>query len=280
MFGDTFAVAEPSGPGWRSNVLAWVDDPQPDRLEVTAMKEAPTGQAGELIGSLKINGWEQTVIPTNSIAVDDQVVIHYMSIACWGAHGRWAVRHSGLAVSDDAGTSFRRVGTARWPAGSGFAQVAFVEDGPWVYAFGIPEGRDGGVRLARVDADDLLDESAWTYWDGEAWRPDEADAVQLVPPTVGELSVAWNAHHQQWVMMYLDDVRGGIVMRGADELTGPWSRARLVASQVEFPTLYAPFLLPGTGQDEEIRFTMSRFQGYKVVLMGARLEPRDGPFAR
>lgn len=275
VFGDTFAVPAPSGPGWRSNVLAWVDRPTGDELAVSEMHEAPTGDAGELLGSLKINGWEQTVIPTNSVAVGDRIVLHYMSIACWGAHGRWAVRHSGLAVSHDAGHTFRRVDGATWPAGSGFAQVAFVPRDAHMYAFGIPEGRDGPVRLARVATEQLLDVTAWRYWDGQDWVRDEADAVQLVPPSVGELSVAWNAHHQQWLMMYLDDVRGGIVMRAADRLTGPWSRARLVASSIEFPSLYAPFLLPGTGQDEEIRFTMSRFEGYNVVLMGARLEARE-----
>ena len=276
VFGDTFAVPAPSGPGWRSNVLAWADRPTPDQLVIDAMHEAPTGDAGELLGSLKINGWEQTVIPTNAVTVGDRVVLHYMSVACWGAHGRWAVRHSGLAVSDDA-RSFRRVPGATWPAGSGFAQVAFVAHERHVYAFGIPEGRDGPVRLARVRAPQVTDVAAWRYWDGEQWRPDEDDAVQLVPPTVGELSVAWNAHHGRWLMLYLDERRGGVVMRGADRLTGPWSRARLVASSIEFPSLYAPYLLPGTGQDEEIRFTMSRFADYNVVLMGARLEERPSP---
>ncbi len=74
-------------------------------------------------------------------------------------------------------------------------------------------------------------------------------------------------------MLYLDDIRGGVVLRTAEEITGPWSRARLVASSTEFPSLYAPYLLPGTGTGEEIRFTMSRFEGYHVVLMGARLLP-------
>lgn len=274
VFGDTFAIPAASGPGWRSNVLAWVDEPSVDRLRVTAMHEAPTGLAGELLGSLKINGWEQTVIPTNSVVVDGRLVLHYMSVACWGAHGRWAVRHSGLAVADEEDLEFGRVPGATWPAGSGFAQVAFVPDGEHVVAFGIPEGRDGAARLARVPADDLLDVGAWRYWDGETWQPDEAAAVQLVPPPVGELSVAWNPHHRTWVMMYLDDLRGGIVMRTADELTGPWSRARLVASGVEFPSLYAPFQLPGTGSDEHVRFTMSRFEGYNVVLMETRLVER------
>lgn len=280
VFGDTFAVPAPSGPGWRSNVLAWVDEPTQDSLTVTQMHEAPTGQAGELLGSLKINGWEQTVIPTNSVALDDQIVLHFMSIACWGAHGRWAVRHSGLAVSRDGGRSFHRMPAATWPAGSGFAQVAFVVHDEHVYAYGIPEGRDGGLRLARVSPDGLLDEDRWRYWDGGDWHEDVDEATPLIGPPVGEMSVAWNEHHQTWVMMYLDDIRGGIIMRAAPELTGPWSRARLVASAVEFPSLYAPYQLPGTGRDEEIRFTMSRFDTYNVYLMGTRLVSRDDPDGR
>lgn len=275
IFGDTFAVQAPHGPGWRSNVLGWVDEPTPDQLEITAMKEFPSGRAGELIGSLKINGWEQTVIPTDAVAVDDRIVVHYMSIACWGAHGRWAVRRSGLAVSDDGGTSFERM-PGGLPAGSGFAQVAFVPDGDHVYVFGIPEGRDGAAHLARVARDQLADVGAWRYWDGSDWSTDPGAAVQVVAPPVGELSVAWNAHHQRWLMMYLDEQRGGLVLRTAEELTGPWSRARLVVSSVEVPTLYAPYLLPdleGTTGEEPgaIRYTMSRFDIYNVVLMRSQL---------
>lgn len=274
VFGDTFEVEAPSGPGWRSNVLAWVDDHSPGRLVITDMHEARPGQAGELIGSLKLDGWEQTVIPTDSIAVDDRIVLHVMSIACWGQPGTWVVRRSGLVVSDDGGESFHRVPTARWPAGSGFAQVAFVPGDDWIHVFGLPEGRDGPARLARVRPNELLDGSAWRYWDGEDWSPRESDAVQVVGPPIGELSVAWNPHHQRWLMLYLDLSRGGVVMRTADELTGPWSRARLVVSQLEVPALYAPYLLPGTGQDDIVEFTMSRFDIYNVVLMRTRLVPR------
>ena len=275
VFGDTFAVQAPHGPGWRSNVLGWVDEPAPDRLEITAMKESPTGQAGELIGSLKINGWEQTVIPTDAVALDGRIVVHYMSIACWGTHGRWAVRQSGLAVSDDGGTSFERM-PGSLSVGSGFAQVAFVPDGAHVYVFGIPEGRDGAARLARVARDRLPDVRAWRYWDGSDWVTDPDAAVQVVAPPVGELSVAWHAHHQRWLMMYLDELRGGLVLRTAEALTGPWSRARLVVSSVEVPTLYAPYLLPsleGTTPEHPgaIRYTMSRFDIYNVVLMQSQL---------
>lgn len=283
VFGDTFEESRPGGPGWRSSALGWVDHPEQDRLALSAMTESHSGRANELLGSLKVDGLEQTVIPTNAATVGETIVLHYMSVACWGGHGRWVVRHSGLAASDDGGRTFERVAGARFPAGSPFAQVAFVaaqdqDDGDQhTYVFGIPEGRDGPAHLARVRTEHLLDLSAWRYWDGEDWRPDVADAVQVVPPPVGELSVAWNEHHGRWVMVYLDDLRGGIVLRTADDLHGPWSRARLVVSSLEVPTLYAPFLLPGTGSDPEIRYTMSRFDIYNVVLMRSRLEAVPPP---
>lgn len=273
VFGDTFAVPEPSGPFWRSNVLGWVEDIESDRLEITSMVESPTGGARELLGSLKINGWEQTVIPTNTTVVDGEVILHYMSVACWGRHGRWAVRHSGLAVSRDGGTTFERVRDARFPPDTGFAQAAFVhgQDG-WLYVFGIPEGRDGPARLARVRTDRVLDRTAWRFWNGDDWSTDLHEAEQVVAPPVGELSVAWSPYLDRWLMMYLDELRGGIVVRTASELTGPWSRARLAVSALEVPTLYAPFLLPGSLDGPEIRYTMSRFDIYNVVLMRSRLE--------
>lgn len=270
VFGDTFAVQAPHGPGWRSNVLGWVDEPAADRLEITAMKEFPTGRAGELLGSLKIDGWEQTVIPTDAVAVDDRIVVHYMSIACWGAHGRWAVRQAGLAVSDDGGEVFERA-PGRLPANSGFSQVAFVAAEEHVYIFGIPEGRDGAAHLARAARAEVGDLGAWRYWDGQGWQEDREEAIQVVAPPVGELSVAWNEDHQRWLMVYLDELRGGLVMRTAESLTGPWSQARLMVSSVEFPSLYAPYLLPIDGEEGTIRYTMSRFDIYNVVLMESRL---------
>lgn len=274
VFGDTFSVPHPSGPGWRSNTLGWVDTVTDDRLEITAMTEARGGRASELLGSLKVEGFEKTVIPTNTTTVGDSIVMHYMSVACWGGHGRWVVRHSGLAVSRDGGQTFQRVDGARFPIDSPFAQVAFAAtaDDEYVHVFGIPEGREGAVHLARAPTDRLLDLSTWRFWDGESWVADVTEAAQVAPPPAGELSVAWNEHHQRWLMMYLDDLRGGVVMRTAEEPTGPWSRSRLVVSSMEVPTLYAPFLLPGTGTGPEIHYTMSRFDIYNVVLMRSRLE--------
>lgn len=277
VFGDTFGDADRGGR--RSNVLAWARRGAPDELAFTGMKTGPSGEAWEVLGSIKLRGWEETVIPTNGIAVGDRIVLHYMSVTCWGVAGRWAVDHAGLAVSDDGGSSFRHVRDARWSGDGPFAQVAFVADGGHVYAFGIPAGRDGAAHLARVPREDILDGDAWRYWDGSGWSADRTRAAPVVQAPVGELSVQWQDHHGTWLMLYLDEERGGIVLRTASRLTGPWSGARLVASAVEFPTLYAPFLVPEVEPAGTSYFTMSRFDAYNVFLMGVDLRaptPRPG----
>jgi hypothetical protein len=94
----------------------------------------------------------------------------------------------------------------------------------------------------------------------------------VVPGPVGELSVAWSAYLEQWVMMYLDERLSAIVVRTADQLTGPWSDIQLVATARDHPQLYAPFIIPFDSGEPEIFFTMSRWDSYNVFLMHLRLD--------
>lgn len=84
--------------------------------------------------------------------------------------------------------------------------------------------------------------------------------------------MAWIEHLQQWVMMYLDERHNAIVVRTADELTGPWSDERLVTTARDHPQLYAPFIIPFPTNEPEIFFTMSRWDSYNVYLMHLRLD--------
>ena len=270
VFGDTFGDEDRNG--WRSNVMAWAERTTPDELRFTGMP-ADDGPARELIGSLKLRGIEQTVIPTYAVGLPDRIVVHYMSIVCWAQAGSWVADHAGLAVSRDGGETFERAPGIRWSGDSGFVQVAFVREGVWTYAFGLPSGRGGPASLARVPTEAITDQSAWRYWDGSDWVDAPGSAAPVVAAPVGELSVQWNQAYDRWVMMYLHEGRGGIVLRTAEELTGPWSAAELVASLVDFPQLYAPYLLPAMGDDQVVHFTMSRYDLYNVFLMRTRLVP-------
>ena len=271
VFGDTFGMGKSD---WRSNVAAVISDSTPeDGLLFDRMIEDTPGHAKVLISQDMVEGEEVTVIPTYGVSLGDRMVLHYMAVSFWGEPGHWDLSHSGLAHSDDDGETWTVDNDATWPSVSNFGQVAIVEgdDPDTLYVFGIPGGRYGGAALARVPKAQMLDLSAWRYWTGSDWVPDHTAATIIIPAPVGELSVRWNSHYQKWMMMYLIDNAGQIVLRTADDLTGPWSDARVVTTGTDYPALYAPFILSRFNDGPEIWFTMSMFGPYNVSLLQTSL---------
>ncbi|MGH3441666.1 MAG: DUF4185 domain-containing protein [Nitriliruptorales bacterium] len=269
VFGDTFG---PNEGDWRSNVMAYVDGTTQNSLPFAGMITDERGWAAELIPSRKVDGIEMTVIPTYGISLDGRMVLHFMSIRTWTKPGRWVTNYAGLAWSDDDGRTWQQVRGWRWPGTSNFVQVAFVEEGRFVYLFGIPTGRFGRVGLARVPRADILRLEAYRYWDGHRWSTNARDTVPIIQQPVGELSVRWSEYHQRWLMMYLNAGRSAILLRTAEELTGPWSEERIVTTGVDHPQLYAPFILPWEIDGPEVHFTMSLYDPYDVYLMRTTLE--------
>ncbi len=271
VFGDTFGEGNRHrGRDWRSNVLARMAPPtlEAGALRIESMVAGPNGVAKELLPSRKVDRVEMTVIPTNGISTGTRMFLHYMSVRQWHDAGSWDVRHSGLAYSDDDGETWMMPQAAVWPGGTGFEQVAFVREREHVYAFGIPEGRHGGVRLRRVAEAEMLDPSAHEYWNGAGWVRNEPDAAQtLVAAPAGELSVAWNDLHGQWMMMYLDPQKEAVVLRFATDLTGPWGPAATVVGSADQPGLYAPYIVPLQNIGDVVWFTMSKWEPYNVFLM-------------
>ena len=129
----------------------------------------------------------------------------------------------------------------------------------------------GSVQIARIPPEQILDSSAYQYWDGANWVDDMGASATVIPAGVGELSVRWNSYYKKWLMMYLQEGKYSIVMRTADCLTGPWSDEMIVVTGHEYPQLYAPFMLPKWNDDPEIYFTMSLFGPYNVSLMQTSL---------
>lgn len=267
VFGDTFGRTGREGPDWRSNTLARVSSPEPgDDFVIADMVTDETGEAAELLHSMKVEGVEKTVIPTYGIGVGDEMVLHYMSVRRWNTPGRWEVAYAGFASSVDNGVTWT-VHDEVLDGNGNFAQVAMVALDDHVLLYGIPAGRFGGVQLARALADDLARPSTFEYWDGNDWTADADDAVDIVPAPVGELSVRWSETLEQWLMMYLDETLRAVVVRTAPEPVGPWSAARVVTTDRQYPTSYAPYFVPGPDRDGQAYFTMSQFGPYQVSLM-------------
>lgn len=271
-FGDTWGTGGVEGVDWRSNVMARITDPTPrDGFRFEGMVTDAAGRAKELLPSRKVPGDEKTVIPTYGISVGSRMYLHYMSVRQWLQPGRWEANMAGLAYSDDGGVTWVKDPRATWPGTSNFVQTSMLRHEGHVYLFGVPAGRFGGVKLARVRPGEMLEPGAYAYWDGEGWGVSRTAAETVVPAPVGELSVRWSEHHETWLMTYLNEERRAIVLRTADAITGPWDEERVVTTAEEHPQLYAPYMVPmDTGA--EIFFTMSRFDSYQVFLLSATLE--------
>lgn len=270
IFGDTFGE---NNSDWRSNTAAVITDDDPsDGLVFDRIIEDIPNHAKELLPAKRIDFDEITVIPTYGVAVGDRLFLHYMSVAHWGVPGTWDLGLSGWAYSDDAGANWTKDPAATWPGDSNFGQVAIEEHEGHLYIYGIPGGRFGGVHLARVVPANLLRIGIYEYWNGSVWvSGDPTTAAEIVPPTVGELSVRWNSYYNRWIMMYLDESSYAIVMRASDDLRGPWGDQMTVATGQEFPALYAPFQFPKWNDGPDIYFTMSMFGSYQVYLMKTRI---------
>lgn len=277
-FGDTFGCCRPAGGGaggesWRSNVLAYTTDTElEDGITFDGMITDHHDRARAVL-----RRWREdvTIIPTYGIAIGDWLALHYMAVKEWGPPGEWMLNRSGWAYSDDEGQTWEQPVDAIWEGDTNFGQAALVLVEDDLYVFGIHGGRFGGVALARVPAGSFLEMGAYRYWDGAAWVEGHENAAVIASAPVGELSVAWNAYLQRWIMTYLDEVRRAIVLREAPELTGPWSKPVTVVSADDYPSLYGAYLHPWASDGEVIYFNMSQWGPYNVRLMRARLVARE-----
>ncbi len=229
---------------------------------------------------------EFTDIPTNGISINGRIYIHFMSVKQWDPRS-YKVNYAGIAYSDDDGKTFTRVDNL-FPANSNFIQVAMVNDGGYLYLFGIPADRWGGVKLARVEESKVLDKSSYQFCklvSGKpAWVNSEAEADLIVQAPVGELSVQWNSFLNSWLMLYLNDgnpdvTKKRIEARTASDLWGPWGEAQVVVSPPDLPasvglhSIYGPFMHPlfTEGNGETVYFLMSLWGPYNVFLMKTTL---------
>ena len=131
----------------------------------------------------------------------------------------------------------------------------------WIYAhlaYGTPSGRGGTAYVSRVKEDQILDQTKYEYWNGSTWvanTPSAATPVlpgtttgfwifkRTTHPTVGEMSVQYNAYEQKYVMLYTDQ-NNNVVMRKADKPQGPWSAPTTLVTSTQKPGLYAPMIHP------------------------------------
>jgi len=202
VFGDTFASPRAGGRGWRSPVVLFADPASvPTGLRFTGsagrrrlLRRGWARQAVRYVHQTprRFGGrWHRvtTVLPTDVIAVGDELLLHVMVCRELG-RVHWTEVHG----SRDGGATWRPTG-ARWPGDhlGGLFQMLTWERGDdgWVYAFTTGFQRAHGLVLHRVPQDRVTAADAWETWgftpEG-GWRWGGPPTVAL-PGAFGELSL-------------------------------------------------------------------------------------------
>lgn len=281
FFGDTygksFAPVPGGGPGpagdWRSNVLAFSNDTDlDDGLSFSGMAVDNNGNAREIAYSAKNtsgNG-DYTSIPTAAIHADGVDYLHYMNIRNWTG---WVTNYSALYASNNHGETWRRCSEIIFQSDSPFGQVAYAKKGTYVYMMGTPTGREGSARLARIPEKSMLKQADYEYWNaGLGWvKGNETLATVIIDGKVGEASLMYHRKFGRWIYTYFDGEEYALCYRDAADITGPWTKEKMLAKGVNYPALYGSFMHPAKDADDKLYFSMSQWNPYNVFLMRADL---------
>lgn len=243
VFGDNF---NDRGGDWLSNAVAVTKDKDlTDGLYYDSMLwNKNTNKRMEIIPR---EGYEITCIPTGCFSVMTNVgvrqYVSYMAIKQWKLNGdndSWSCHHSELVYSDDFGQSWKRSGV-KWSGESNFVQTAFVVMDDYVYMWGTPSGRHGGVYSARVKPGKVLDKASYDYWNGKTWVADESAAVPVANGEVSEFTVRYNSYYKRYMMLYLDVHTRKLVFRDAAAPEGEWSGGKTVLGGTYGPSIHPWF---------------------------------------
>jgi Domain of unknown function (DUF4185) len=171
--------------------------------------------------------------PGHGLVIDSTVYLYYVGVEIIDPADPWAFRPfgSGLATFDPTtGTAERicREGNwCLWPSRSDDFHfgVQVIRRGDEVYVFGSQRnGLDHHSIVGRVPVNRISDPAAYAYLvpESEDWVHEEEHAGSL-GPCASDYSVAYNRHLGVYLMCYADGFTKQLMMRVADDLSGPYS---------------------------------------------------------
>lgn len=274
-FGDTNRC---DGGSWPSNVLSYTTDTTPgDGLIFDGWATDSTGMAKELFPE---DTGTITSIPTHGVGIDNTAYLYYMSVDNWTppAPQKWTCSRSSIATAQSTDIGKWTKQPISWSSGS-FNVVAIVRESNTLYIWGTPCGRFGTVKLMKVDTSSILNKSAYRYFSGydsvgnPVWSTSESAAISIAGSPVGEISVQFNTWLNRYIMTYLDESKGALVLRESPTPWGGWSAPITLTTSSQYPALYGAFLHPKYVENngESIYYMMSMFGPYNTYLMKSTL---------
>jgi autotransporter-associated beta strand protein len=286
LLGDTFSGETPTeGGNWRNNTMAYSTDSTPSNgitFDGWVYQNTATGAARQVISATHANGIISN-IPTGAVAVNGSVYAWYMAVNHWGDAGDWTLDHAGLARWDgNVSQSFSTVSGFSIAGTSNFGMVAASQRSPYenvqdeyVYIWGTPSGRYGGVKLARVLPANIENLSSYQYYNGAVngqpqWGSSEVSAALLIAGPVGEMSVMYNRALSAWTL--LTKTANGLSIYQSDTPWGTWSAVGTVTGS-SLSGRYAPYMNPWYVENDgkSFYFTMSYWSTYDVYWYKATL---------
>ncbi|RZL18663.1 MAG: DUF4185 domain-containing protein, partial [Pedobacter sp.] len=225
-----------------------------------------------------INGsGSHTTIPTAAIHANGADYVHFMDVRKWGGPGTWTTNYSALYRSIDEGMTWSSCPGVRFEAKSNFSQVAYAKQGDLIYMLGTIAGRFGSAYLARFKQGDILNQSQYEYWSTtQGWiKGKEGLASPIIDGPIAEASLFYSSRFRRWIVTYLNEKKGALVLREAVELTGVWSDEKIMVTSKDYPGLYGAFIVPSASVGNKLYFNMSTWFSYNVFLMEATLKFAD-----
>lgn len=277
LFGDTFSSVNMIGDDWRSQTVAVAKDLSFENgILFERYLTDENGNAKEIISSQKRTSEEDievTCIPTGAICIDGVHYVFYMSISKWMPMIGWKINYCGIAKSTDA-LHFEKLNNLFFLADNlkntmdilkvseeealkrsapNMAQIFPYEHEGYIYLFGIPGGRKGAVKLARVKKEYFEEQDKYEYYVGEEFKTgysglkefSESETNFITDKFVGELSVCYSKYLNKFVLTYLSGpdysrVAPGIKMQTSDDLIH-WDEGEIIIDYFHYYKLYGAF---------------------------------------
>ncbi|MCA9334724.1 DUF4185 domain-containing protein [Candidatus Saccharibacteria bacterium] len=266
LFGDTFAVQgpflddlEPGEDRYRAQVFLQSNTTpvKGESIVFTGAAGLPQGEKGEapeFLGQWHILVNDGVSLPDGSMIISYQHTIEVDD----PEDKSWHTDYAGLAWSPD-GNHFELIGP-RWensPENDDPYQMwSMQRDGDYIYITSVRSGRRAGpMMLFRVRWDQMLDTTAYTYWNGSDWGEKDL-ATPILQGKFGEPSLR-KLHDGTWALSYADySSLPKIVTRKIEDPTsgpeGTWSEPKVQVTWRQQPFLYGGFIHPDSTTDNVI----------------------------
>lgn len=251
LFGDTFTVMGPflnvpaGADHYRSQVMLRSNTTPVTGKSIifdNAAGLSGTGEAPELLN-------HGHLLPNDGVGFPEtgDIILSYQDVGDGMDHPIWSTSGAGLAISHDGGNHFELVGPT-WPNNTSntnpYQMWSMQRSGDFVYIITVRAGRQSGpMMLMRVPWDQMIQGSAYQYWNGVGWGA-QSDAQPILQGTFGEPSLRL-LPGSIWAMSYTDySGVPKIVTSTAKRPQGPWSQPKVQLTWKQLPALYGGFIHP------------------------------------